>query len=434
MPGAEDVLLPGESDRQDPSTGRAGELHVVAGYRLLRRVGEGGMSTVYLSYDVPARRAVAVKLLADHLAGRREFINRFYREARLSRLFQHPNVVEGYSAGYDPAANKHYLVLEFIDGPSAHTALTRMGRLPVGVVVRIGIDIARALQFLHSRNYVHRDVKPDNVLLHPSGVAKLADMGLTKRLSDDSHLTSVNQGVGTSYYMPYEQAMNAALVDGRSDIFALGATLYHLLTGQVPFPGATHEEIIREKEHNSFLPVRHWNPDVPERLADVIAATLARDPRARFQQAGDLADSLEATQLSTRIPSFAAGVPAGVCPHSTPLTADAPTRADLPIHGPSDPTTDSLESVEPSTATPMPAVGLTPQAVSDGKRRPPDDGPAPLVSRLASVVVAGVVVILGLLGVLSRSVPLDPEGEASGLETAVRDSLTPGGLSRGVPQ
>ncbi len=107
-----------------------------------------------------------------------------------------------------------------------------MGRLPVGVGVRIGIDIGRALDFLHNRNYVHRDVKPDNVLLHPDGSAKLADLGLTKRLSDDSHITSVNTGVGTSYYMPFEQAKNAAFVDGRSDIFALGATLYHLLTGR----------------------------------------------------------------------------------------------------------------------------------------------------------------------------------------------------------
>src|SRR5207253_2535787 len=148
---------------------------------------------VFLSYDVPSRRAVAVKLLADHLAGQSEFVNRFYREARLSRMLQHENIVQGYAAGFDREAYKHFLVLEFIDGPSAHTALTRLGRLPVGMAVRIGVDIARALQFLHGRNYVHRDVKPDNVLLHPDGSAKLADLGLTKRLSDDSHLTSLNQ-------------------------------------------------------------------------------------------------------------------------------------------------------------------------------------------------------------------------------------------------
>src|SRR4051812_35136069 len=281
-----------------PSTPRT-----VAGFRLLRKVGEGGMSAVYQSYDVSADRPVAVKLLADHLAGQPEFVGRFYREARLSRVLEHTNIVQGYASGFDPEARKHYLVLEFIDGPTAHGALTRLGRLSVGMVVRIGIDIARALEFLHDRQYVHRDVKPDNILLHPSGTAKLADLGLAKRLNDDSQLTSIHQGVGTSYYMPYEQAVNANLVDGRSDIFALGATLYHLLTGEVPFAGATHDEVVREKWQGSFRPVRALNPGVPEGLAELIEATLACDPRSRVQKAGQFVKALAATNLATRLPS-----------------------------------------------------------------------------------------------------------------------------------
>src|SRR5438067_3881436 len=171
MPGHEPTAaeLPGPTLRE------------VAGYRLLRRIGEGAMSTVFLSYDVASGRPVAVKLLADHLAHSRDFVNRFYREARLSRLLAHPNLVQGLAAGYDPAAAKHYLILEFIDGPTAHAALGRLGRFPVGVAVRVGIDIARALAFLPSRRYVHRDVKPDNVLLHPRGVAKPAAPGLASR-------------------------------------------------------------------------------------------------------------------------------------------------------------------------------------------------------------------------------------------------------------
>jgi serine/threonine-protein kinase len=324
MPAYEEIRVP-----TDPPP-VAGDPRTVGGYRLLRAVGEGGMSTVYLSYDVPARRAVAVKLLADHLAGKAEFVNRFYREARLSRLLQHENIVQGFAAGFDREANKHYIVLEFIDGPSSHTALTRLGKLPVGAAVRIGIDIGRALDFLHGRNYVHRDVKPDNVLLHPSGTAKLADLGLTKRLSDDSHLTSVNSGVGTSYYMPYEQAMNAAFVDGRSDIFALGATLYHLLTGEVPFVGTTHEEITKGKQTESFVPVDKLNREVPSELASIIAKTLARDPRDRYQTAGELVEALEATNLASAIPLFQADQ--AELPTLTESPAlDLPTRADLPI-------------------------------------------------------------------------------------------------------
>ncbi|MDB5306632.1 MAG: prkC 25 [Gemmataceae bacterium] len=429
MPGPEDALRIGDSDRPDQPGDRPGELRAVGGYRLLRQVGEGGMSTVYLSYDVPGRRAVAVKLLADHLAGQREFVNRFYREARLSHILHHSNIVQGHAVGYDQETNKHYIVLEFVDGPSAHTALTRLGRVPVGIGVRIGIDIARALQFLHTRNYVHRDVKPDNILLHPSGVAKLADLGLTKRLTDDSHLTSVNQGVGTSYYMPYEQALNAALVDGRSDIFALGATLYHLLTGQVPFRGATHEEILREKEHDAFVPIRHLNPDVPDELADIIAKALSRDPRARYQQAADLAESLEATRLATRIPPFAIGDAPDTQPPLNPSGPEAPTRADLPLREAGQGTDPSGRIGFMASPTPLP-TGLRENRFVAGEDQPAS---AP---RVVPAIVTGTLLLVGLLGFMSRSGPSSASAPAGHRDTVVRDQpdSPPGGLSPGARQ
>ena len=325
------------------ATPPGGAPRTVAGFRLLRKIGEGGMSAVYQSYDVAAGRPVAVKILADHLAGQPEFVGRFYREARLSRVLEHANIVQGYASGFDPDAGKHYLVLEFIDGPTAHGALTRLGRVPVGMAVRIGIDIARALEFLHERQYVHRDVKPDNILLHPGGTAKLADLGLAKRLNDDSQLTAVHQGVGTSYYMPYEQAVNANLVDGRSDIFALGATLYHLLTGEVPFPGATHDEVVREKWEGTFRPLRDANPAVPAAVAELVEATLACDPRARIQRAGQLVEALVATHLATRLPSFAHG-------HAPPTANDPDPVADTPTR------TDHHVPLVPPGAPPPPPV------------------------------------------------------------------------------
>jgi serine/threonine-protein kinase len=296
----------------------------VAGFQLLRKIGAGGMSAVYQSFDVTAARPVAVKLLSDALAGRPEFVSRFYREARLSSTLEHPNLVRGFASGFDRATGKHYLVMELVDGPNAHAALERLGRFPVGAAVRVGIDIAHALEFLHERRYVHRDVKPDNVLLHPGG-AKLADLGLAKHLNDESHLTALNQGIGTPYYMPYEQSVNANLVDGRSDIFALGATLYHLLTGAVPFPGTTPDDVQREKWSGAFRPIRELNSGVPHELAALIEGTLALDPRARVQKVGQFARELDALDLATAIPPRALGA-AG---DESPVATDCPTRPDV---------------------------------------------------------------------------------------------------------
>jgi serine/threonine-protein kinase len=152
--------------------------------------------------------------------------------------------------------------------------------------------------------------------------------------------------------MPYEQALNAALVDGRSDIFALGATLYHLLTGQVPFFGATHEEVIREKEHETFVPISRRNPDVPPALAGIIARTLARDPSDRFQSAGELANALSATGLAGRIPSFATGSSPELHLFSDQPGLDEPTRADLPLIEPA-----AKVNMNP---TPLPPVSADP--------------------------------------------------------------------------
>lgn len=372
-----------ERNHNSDTSGEGAGPRTVAGYRLLRKIGDGGMSAVYQSYDVTGDRPVAVKLLADHLSGQPEFVGRFYREARLSRVLEHANVVQGYASGFDADVNKHYLVLEFIDGPTAHGALARLGRLPVGMVVRIGIDIAGALDFLHERQYVHRDVKPDNILLHPGGTAKLADLGLTKRLNDDAQLTAIHQGVGTSYYMPYEQAVNANLVDGRSDIFALGATLYHLLTGEVPFPGATHDEIVRDKCAGAFRPIRETNTAVPAALAELIEATLACDPRARVQKARHFARALAATKLATRLPVFArADDPADCGPD-----ADTPTRTDhrAPLLPPTSPPLPPATASGPVAFGDLRAPGAAPL---NPEPQPPRSGRWPWVVGTGAVLLA----------------------------------------------
>jgi serine/threonine-protein kinase len=152
---------------------------------------------------------------------------------------------------------------------------------------------------------VHRDIKPDNILLDRSGTAKLADLGLIKRIGDTSGQAAVHQGFGTSYYMPFEQALDARQVDGRSDIYALGATLYHLLTGQVPFQGENHLEIVQKKDLGMFVPASALNPSVPPELDAILARMLARRPCDRYQTAAHLVADLENSQLAAAVPAFA---------------------------------------------------------------------------------------------------------------------------------
>src|SRR4029079_9144828 len=190
-------------------------------------------------------------------------VDRFYREAKSGALLNHPNIVRILGIGKDQTTGSNYLVMEYVDCPSALELLGRRGRLPVGDAVHITLDVARALEHAHSRNIVHRDIKPDNILTTRSGVSKLGDLGLAKRTDEASHLTAARQGFGTTAYMPYEQAINAKYADGRSDIYALGGTLYHLLTAHVPFPGESHLEVVDKKSHGYFRPAGSLNPEVP---------------------------------------------------------------------------------------------------------------------------------------------------------------------------
>jgi serine/threonine-protein kinase len=287
-----------------PTPSAGADLRSLGEYRILRLLGEGGMGSVYLGYHETEKRQVAIKVLNEQLSGFQASVDRFYREAKSGALLDHPNIVRNITRGQDSSTCRHYLVLEYVDGPSAHALLNQYGRLSVGDAVHIVLDIARALEHAHSRNIVHRDIKPDNILITTSGVAKLADLGLAKRTDEASHLTAARQGFGTPYYMPYEQAMNAKAVDGRSDIYALGATLYHLVAGEVPFPGATHLEVVEKKGLGFYAPASAHNPLIPEILDRVLEKMLAREPRDRYQTASELIVDLERSNLAAAVPSF----------------------------------------------------------------------------------------------------------------------------------
>jgi serine/threonine-protein kinase len=293
---------------QSPSNGDGananGDLKQMGRYRILRRLGQGGMGAVYLAFDSADNRQVAIKVLSAEQAPNQKILKRFQLEGQHGAMLEHPNIVRSYDMGQDAESGLYYIVLEFIDGPSAHELLDRIGKLQVGDAVHVILDIARALEHAHKNQIIHRDIKPGNILLTTSGLAKLSDLGLAKRQGDSSNLTHASQGIGTPYYMPYEQAMNAKMADERSDIYALGATLYHLVTGEVPFTGESSLEVVEKKGVGTYTPAHIVNPEVPERLDEVIATMLARDPDNRYQTISEVIVDLERSQLSAAIPSF----------------------------------------------------------------------------------------------------------------------------------
>src|SRR5262245_59475862 len=219
-------IAPGDGQPAQPGNVRVAAssnepLRVVGGCRILRKLGEGGMGAVHLAYQENPGRQVALKILSDHLASNALIVERFEREAQHAAKLDHPNIVRGLGVGKDTDSGKHYLIMEYVDGPSAQQLLDRHGKIALGDAVHIIKDIAQALEHVQSRDIVHRDIKPENILITRTGVAKLSDLGLAKQLGSpwlSPSKTGHGQSFGTPYYMPYEQHMSARLADGRSDI------------------------------------------------------------------------------------------------------------------------------------------------------------------------------------------------------------------------
>lgn len=274
------------------------------GYDLLRKLGEGGMGEVHLVRHAATGQIYAMKILFPALAEQPTLLERFQREARHAARLDHPNLVRGFGAGQDAATGLHYLLMEFVDGPSVQRLLEQLGRLTVPDAVRIAIDIVRALEHLHTRGIIHRDLKPENVLLTAAGLAKLTDMGLSKEINLASSLTQTRHGFGTPFYVPYEQAVNARAADERSDLFALGATLYHMLAGQLPFFGNTVLEILEKKAQGDFIPVRQLCSEAPAELDLLVSRLLARKPSERPQTASEVIVALERLNLASPILSL----------------------------------------------------------------------------------------------------------------------------------
>jgi hypothetical protein len=265
---------------------------VIAGrYELLELVGSGGMSSVWRSHDRLLDRTVAIKVLHEQFAADDEYVERFRREARSVAQLSHPNIVTVIDRGEDES--RQFIVFEFVDGENLKQLIRRTGRLPVRDAIQMALQMARALAFAHGRGLVHRDVKPQNVLLSGDGQAKMTDFGIARSV-DVQGVTITGTVLGTSEYISPEQARGEQ-VNAQSDVYSLGVVLYELLTGNVPFTGENFVAIALKHVHEPPPNLLERRPDAPPRVAMAVERAMAKDPADRFQSMGELCNELEAS-------------------------------------------------------------------------------------------------------------------------------------------
>jgi serine/threonine protein kinase len=266
----------------------------VAGrYVIERRLGAGGMSTVFLARDTVLERPVAVKLLAEHLADDEAFVYRFRREALSAARLQHPNIVQVFDSGQDDASERHYIVMEYVDGPSAADMLRERSQLDVDETVRIVRDACHGLDYAHRAGVVHRDVKPGNLLFaEEMGTTKLADFGIAKA-AEQTRITQVGSVLGTAAYLSPEQARGEE-AGPPSDIYSLGVCAYQFLTGRLPHEYGSLTELALKQQQEPVAPVTDYRPEVPPELDDAVRLALERDPAARYSSALEMAEAIEA--------------------------------------------------------------------------------------------------------------------------------------------
>jgi serine/threonine protein kinase len=274
---------------------RMGAASVGGRYRIERPLGHGGMASVYLGRDTELERPVAIKLLAENLAGNEEFRERFVREARLAARLSDPNVVSVYDAGEDDG--RPYIVMEHVDGETLAELLARRGRLAPDEARELAAQAARGLAHAHAAGLVHRDIKPQNLILSRDGTVKIADFGIAR--AAETTITQTGTVLGTAAYLAPEQALGEQ-VTAAADVYSLGAVLYELLTGRPPFEFETLADLADRQGRMAITPVRELAPEVPPELEDIVMRTLARNPAYRPESAGELARLLSAGEAPTQ--------------------------------------------------------------------------------------------------------------------------------------
>ena len=258
-------------------------------YKIIRSIGEGGMANVYLAYDTILEREVAVKILRGDLADDEKFVRRFQREANAASSLKHPNIVEMYDVGEDDG--KYFIVMEYINGKTLKSLVKKRGALTLEEVMDIMLQLTSAVACAHDSYIIHRDIKPQNVMILEDGRVKITDFGIAMALNSNE-LTQTNSVMGSVHYLPPEQA-NGSGSTIKSDIYSLGILMFELLTGKLPFKGENAVEIAIKQMKEPIPSVVDINPNIPQSVENIILRACAKNPRNRYDSAAEMYEDIK---------------------------------------------------------------------------------------------------------------------------------------------
>ena len=265
-------------------------------YQIIKTIGEGGMANVFLAYDTILDRNVAVKILRGDLANDEKFVRRFQREALSASSLNHPNIVEVYDVGEDNG--EYFIVMEYVEGQHLKQILKKRGSLTVAEVIDIMLQITEGIAEAHDSYIIHRDIKPQNIMILDNGVVKITDFGIATALNS-TQLTQTNSVMGTVYYLPPEQA-NGKGATIRSDVYSMGILMYELLCGKLPFRGDNAVEIALKHLKESVPSIKEELPNLPQSIENVIIKATAKNPKNRYADAREMHDDLKTVLEESR--------------------------------------------------------------------------------------------------------------------------------------
>lgn len=267
--------------------------HQIPGYKILGKLGAGAMAFVYKAKQLSLNRTVAIKVLPKRFSENPEYVERFYKEGRAAAMLNHNNIVQAFDVG--EAGGYHYFVMEYVEGKTLHEDLAAGKVFSEKEAIDIIIQVARALEHAHERGLIHRDVKPKNIMIDASGTVKLADMGLARETTDiKAAQTEAGKAYGTPYYIAPEQIRGQIDIDRRADIYSLGATIYHMVTGTVPFMADEPADVMRKHLKDQLTPPDHINTSLSAGVSEVIEIMMAKRKEDRYNDIKELLTDLEA--------------------------------------------------------------------------------------------------------------------------------------------